>query len=140
MQPVGRFLRIMGYYFATKIQKMSKNNNLLLLFNEAILNAKINPFSKDKAARILAYLFHYGGSNEKIVYSQKAQADIFTAQKMGNMYGGEIPDKEVSQLYKHYCAEIQESYQSGGQFLDWVLDISSSWGITHKQGTNYQTK
>ena len=104
---------------------------------EAFFAADIAPMSKHKAAQILAYIHQYGGEHQNILFSRKAQSDRYAAQKIANVYGGAIPDPETAELFKKYNADIEESYYSGGQFLDWVIELGGAYGITHKQGANF---
>lgn len=121
---------------------MAKNENLLQLIREACFEADITPMSKDTAAKILAFLLHYGGDHEQVLFSQHAESDRLTAQRIGNVYWAntpkDIPDAETAELLKFYDAQIEESYYSDGVFLDWVLELFERYGIKVKQGSNFK--
>lgn len=78
-------------------------------FCEALKAVEIAPMSLDRAARLLAILYVHGGQNEAFVTHPRLTRDIFTAQDVLNIHGGQVPNPEGMRLMQGYIREL-ESY------------------------------
>ena len=69
------------------------------------------------AAKLLAWLYVYGGGNEEVVYNRGLVAGIAIAQQKFNIKGGKIPKKISIPLIRTYVRQL-ERYGSKTRWLD----------------------
>ena len=63
--------------------------------------------SNDFAAKLLAYLYVFGGGNEAVTLHEGLNAGILIAQEKFKIKGGCIPDKEGVKLIQQYIKEAE---------------------------------
>ena len=93
------------------------STNLAGQLEEAFNIIGTSMMKKDYAAKLLAYLYKYGGGNEAVVYHQRMNADIMIAQEKFNIKGGQVPDMEGVILLQKYIKELNAEKE----------DLSTPW-------------
>lgn len=58
--------------------------------------------SDEWCAKLLAWLYLFGGGQEMTVFNTKLRSDIFEAQRRANLFGGERPDAEMCDAINGY--------------------------------------
>ena len=83
---------------------MATNNNIHEQIAEAALATGLTIIGRDLAARILAVVYMY--DDERIVYSDKLQADVKYIESRYKIEGGEAPDAELVKLIRQRVNEL----------------------------------
>lgn len=82
--------------------------------------------SDDFCAKLLAWLMFFGDT-EAVTYNVKLRTDIAEAQRRLNCYGGEIPNKEITEKFRKYCTDC------GGWFKtkkpEWIKEIEGKYNL-----------
>ena len=71
--------------------------------------------SDDFCCKLLAWVYAFGAETEMITYNVKLRTDISSAQKRLNIFGGEIPDKELSEKLRGYIKECGDYVVAKGR-------------------------
>ena len=77
---------------------------------------ELKPISDDKACKILAWVYYFGGQYE-VNYNVKLKTDIEYAQRRLNIFGSETLNAELCQELKQRIKEIEN------KSADWLEDI-----------------
>lgn len=77
------------------------------------------------AAKLLAYVYVYGGGNEAVVYNEGLNAGIAIAQQKFNIKGGEIPKRISIPLIKVYVKQLQKY----GKNTEWLDEIYQRYNL-----------
>ncbi|MDO5575655.1 MAG: hypothetical protein Q4F84_01135 [Fibrobacter sp.] len=87
----------------------------------------IKVISDDWCCCLLAWLYVYGGGNEATVYNSNLRVDIEEAQRRLNIFGGEVPKKELCQKMSDYIFGLQ-NHTTG---IDAVIcdEIKERYGV-----------
>ena len=80
----------------------------MVMLNDA-LAVGLPIISTDKAARLMAIAYVYGGGNETLVLSPKFQCDCKYIQKKFGIQGGEVPDAKFATFLQTYVKELENS-------------------------------
>ena len=91
---------------------MSEAGKLYQQWADSFASVGLSHLSRDTAARILAVVGVYGGSSEAFKYNEKLRIDMFTAQRMFNINGGEIPDPEGVMMIKEYTEWLEDDLRN----------------------------
>ena len=97
-------------------------------WNATCLAAGLTAISKRNAAIILAITYVYGGEREVFTHDEKLMADLEYIQIAYGFEGGNVPDEDVSEMYKQYVEELSKDTNSIPQ-----------WAVDYMQD-NYQIK
>jgi len=81
----------------------------------------------DFCCKLLAWVYMFGAETEMITYNVRLRADISSAQKRLNIFGGEIPDKELSEKLRGYIKECGEYFNPNRP--QWVDEIDSRYNL-----------
>lgn len=87
--------------------------------------------SDDFCCKLLAWVYAFGAETEMITYNVKLRTDISSAQKRLNIFGGEIPDKELSEKLRGYIKECGDYFKPNRP--QWVDEIESRYNIGKKK-------
>jgi len=94
--------------------------------------------SDDFACKLLAYLSVMGGGNEIVVTHIGLNAGIAIAQAKLNIYGGEIPKRELLPKLKSYIRELELTRED----TLWLSEIYERYQLTkskrNKSNTTYK--
>jgi len=61
-----------------------------------------------------------------VIYNKRFNADILNSQKRLNLFGGEIPNKELLPVLQEYIASLADYYNPP----EWVLEIEAKYGVS----------
>jgi len=84
--------------------------------------------SNDFAAKLLAYVYVCGGSNEVITHHESLVAGINIAQSKFNIFGGEIPKAEGIFLIQKYAKELQNALKNKEK-CEWISEIENKYNL-----------
>lgn len=87
--------------------------------------------SDDFCCKLLAWVYAFGAETEMITYNVKLRTDISLAQKRLNIFGGEIPDKGLSEKLRGYIKECGDYFKPNRP--QWVDEIESRYNIGKKK-------
>lgn len=115
----------------------SREHHTASLYNSLHATAEaagIKIISDERCCQLLAWLLVYGGGNEAVVCNYKLNADIRTAQKRLNVFGGESPNTELLPLLKSYVDQLQPLLRVGCEAVtfehpEWVVELCSYYGL-----------
>ena len=84
-------------------------NNPLWELEEAFeqVGTAMYPMSDEDCCKLLAWLLKFGGSNEQVVSDQVLNCRIRKAQKRMNVFGGEVPNAELTMTFQKFCRELR---------------------------------
>ena len=95
----------------------------------------INVRSDEHCAKLLAWLYAYGGSSEAVVFNVKLNTDIQLAQQRFNLSGGQRPDPNKISILRKYLKEVDPILRRiHHNHPSWVAEIQKIYGI---HGSNY---
>jgi hypothetical protein len=112
-------------------------NDFRKSFYKTALESGLPVISKDNCCRLLAWLYIYGGGNERVI-DEPLSAKFFYAQNRLNLKGGEIPDGEAVASIQEYIKSVtgegmySEFFNKNGKYdnpPDWVLELEREYGI-----------
>lgn len=86
---------------------------------QTAFNAGLKVLSDDYCAKLLAWLYVYGGGSEQVVYDQELNADIKYAQLRANLIGGQIPDVKICKQIRHYVPLMEADNER--RHVKWIL-------------------
>jgi hypothetical protein len=75
-------------------------------WNESCKAAGLVSIGKDTAAKLLAIVYVLGGEREAFTHNEKLKADLEYVQDVYGFQGGEVPNKEVADLFRKYVVEL----------------------------------
>lgn len=78
-------------------------------WNETCKAAGLVAISRDKAARLLAVVYVYGGETEAMTHSPSLMDDLDYVQDVYGFRGGMVPDGEVVERMGQYIDELDKS-------------------------------
>jgi len=84
--------------------------------------------NNDFAAKLLAYVYVCGGSNENITHHEGIVAGINIAQRKFNLHGGEIPKAEGVILIKEYVRELETAIENEEK-CEWIDEIEKRYNL-----------
>jgi hypothetical protein len=98
-------------------------------------NCDMKILSDDFCCQLLAFTLNFGGSLEAVVMNPKMNAEIMSAQKRLNIYGGESPNVKLVPLLQKYITEsslkvikINDKYYPP----QWFYDICDRYELNSK--------
>lgn len=94
---------------------------------EAADQCGLKIISDDFCCKLLAWVYMFGAETEMITYNVKLRTDISSAQKRLNIFGGEIPDKELSEKLRGYIKECGDYFKPLRP--QWVDEIDRRYNI-----------
>lgn len=83
--------------------------------------------SDDFCCKLLAWIYMFGAEREMVVYNTKLRTDISAAQRRLNIFGGEIPDKDLKEKLRGYIKECGDYFKPNRP--QWVDEIDSRYNI-----------
>jgi hypothetical protein len=69
----------------------------------------VSSLSDEQCCQLLAWLHHEKGSNEASVHHWALNRDIQVAQQRLNLYGGQIPNGKLIELFNEYRQDLEAS-------------------------------
>ena len=81
--------------------------------------------SNDFAAKLLAWLYMFGGGNEAVTLHQGLNSGIAIAQEKFKIKGGCVPDTEGVILINKYIKELEVSLDD----TVWIKEIFDRYGL-----------
>ena len=79
------------------------------------------------AAKLLAYAYVMGGSNEVVVYDEGLNAGIAIASQKFGIKGGEIPEARSIPVIRAFIRELERE----GEKTKWLKEIYTRYNITN---------
>ena len=96
-------------------------------WNETCKAAGLVAVGRDKAARLLALVYFYGGETEAMTHSPSLMADFDYVQDVYGFRGGMVPDGEVVERLGRYVDELETT----GKVPEWAAKMMSNvYGVT----------
>jgi hypothetical protein len=89
----------------------------------------------DFACKLLAYLSVMGGGNEIVVTHIGLNAGIAIAQAKLNIYGGEVPKRELLPKLQSYIKELNLT----GEDTPWLPEIYDRYQLTESKSNKSNT-
>jgi hypothetical protein len=110
------------------------DNELYKVMRATAISAGIRFLSDNKCCQLLAWLLHFGGEREAVIWDVKLNCDIQEAQNRLNIFGGETPNRELLPILQCYIAEA-DSYLSGGETEkpQWIKEIEETYNFKLKR-------
>jgi hypothetical protein len=99
-------------------------------FFDALRSVELWP-SDEMCCEILAWLLVYGGVCEDAVFNKRFNADIVSAQKRLNIYGGEIPNATLLPVLQERIKELSDYYNPP----QWVLELERRYKLRNPRGS-----
>ena len=90
--------------------------------------------SDDFCCKLLAWIYMFGAERETVVYNTKLKSDILSARRRLNIFGGEIPSKELLGKLKGYIKECGDYFKPNRP--QWVDEIDEKYGLKTKGATD----
>ena len=110
------------------------NNTDYQNFTEAFERIGVRMPSDEHCAKLLAWLYAYGGGVEAVVYNKKLNADIFIAQKRANLNGGEMPNLQFFRIMQKYLLEAEQIMKMNKRTDPaWVFEIHAYYNLSISQ-------
>lgn len=110
---------------------MQSNTYQLAAQMEAAFNCiGASMMSNSFAAKLLAWLYVYGGGNEAVVYNEGLKAGIAIAQQKFNIKGGEKPKRISIHLIKTYISQLERR----GEKCEWLNEIYQRYNLKPIKG------
>ena len=94
--------------------------------------------SDDFCCKLLAWIYMFGAERETVVYNTKLKSDILSARRRLNIFGGEIPSKELLGKLKGYIKECGDYFKPNRP--QWVDEIDSRYNIKTEVGEHGKTQ
>lgn len=99
-------------------------SNLRKQWNDTCKAAGIASIKKNTAAQILAIIYILGGEREIFTHNEKLKADIEYIQEVYGFQDGEVPNKEVADLFRKYVVELDFFTPSINQWYpQWAINL-----------------
>jgi hypothetical protein len=110
---------------------MNEIQEFLKALHDTANSAGIKIISDDRCCKLLAWLHAYGGGCEAVTQNIVLVSEITEAQKRLNLFGGNIPNKELYSLLKKYLSEVEPYVKRDKSYIEpeWVLDIFKKYSI-----------
>lgn len=95
---------------------------------EAFNSVGASMMSMNFAAKLLAYVYVFGGGNESVVYNEGMNAGIAIAQQKFHIKGGEIPQANSIPVIRAFIHELERK----GDDTPWLSEIYYRYNIRNK--------
>lgn len=92
---------------------------------EAFNNIGTSMMTTCFAAKLLAFVYVYGGSNEAVVFNEGLNVGIAIAQQKFNIKGGECPDYRGIACIRTFVKELEHR----GDNTPWLVEIYRRYGL-----------
>lgn len=95
-------------------------------------NVGMHAITDDHCCKLLAWLYAFGGGDEKVTLDYKINTDIRAAQRRLCLIGGETPNAELLPMLRFYIKQV-EPYLTAptDEFVqpEWVKEICKYYGL-----------
>lgn len=110
-----------------------KNDKLKTSLYQQLLEtaecAGLKVISDERCCQLMAWLLEIGGYTEESTHNIKLRADIFTAQKRLNLFGGEKPNQKLLPMFRERYQEILDFINEKTNKPQWLTNLEEYYKI-----------
>lgn len=88
----------------------------------------IKIITDDFCCKLLAWVYMFGAETEMVTFNVMLRTDIQEAQRRVNLFGSEIPNRELCNKVRNYINECGEYFKPIRP--SWIDEIDNKYGIT----------
>lgn len=112
-----------------------KKSTIRIIYEQMHASAEaagMKVITDDHCCKLLAWLYVFGGGDERVTHDYKVNTDIRVAQKRLRLEGGKTPNAELLPMLQFYIKQV-EPYLTAptDEFVqpEWVNEISKYYGL-----------